>query len=232
MAQDARKFKYNSDYPQPLVVYRQQFTLAPTTPVDPVLFKFEHHLPYTPLVIAKASFNSDFSTSSDISTGGNLGIHSPMEILADATYIYIILFPDNNMTINYVRVIGYAPCDFDGNISTVQNDSSFRFNSDYDYAGCIQGKLTQGELMEVNHNLGYAPQCRSWSWNSISIPGTSIDVSGYSASSYSAITRYSSGVRLYQDVSTSSQYIIYKRSDGESRVGQKPIYYHIYTLEG
>lgn len=226
MAQDARKFQYNSDYPMPLVTYRAQFTLAPGT-TNPTLFKFEHGLPYAPLLVGKASWNSDFSACGDI-TNGNSGVADSIIMQSDNKYVYFVLFPSSDMRANYVRIMGFVPPDYTGDITTISNDTLFRFNSDYDYVGCIQGALDSGDSPIVSHNLGYIPQARVWYYGTATVG--SIEVSGYGIIEPELFTYKNSGVTVRESLTTSTELYTLQRSDEETL--DSKVYYHIYTLEG
>jgi hypothetical protein len=231
MVQDARKFQYSSDYPQPLVTYRNQITLNAPTGETETLIKVAHGLPYVPLFLGKVSEYSDFRTCQDITS--EVGSDSNTTFMwADATYFYFIIFHQSNVAVTeYVRVVAFVPPDYTGDISLVTNDTKFRFNSDYDYVGLYkQGTLEAGSQTVVSHDLGYAPQCRAWTRSNVYIPDRpDIDFYAYGTVSPGITTYTNSGVTAFSSVATNSEYIIARRSDGQEYLDKT--YYHIYTLE-
>lgn len=212
MVQDARKFKYSSDYPQPLVVYRNQFTLTAPAGSDVALIRFKHNLPYAPLIIGKRSDTSDFAVSQDINSVG-YDDRNYVEYYVDSEYInFLFVHLDKTLATMYVRVLGFAPPDYDGDITLIQNDSTFRLNTDNDYLGVYkQGTLTQQTGNQVSHGLGYAPQARAWNLVHRYVTNPSIDVTGYT------------GVNVVTD----SQKITVPSFDSNTTKG----YYQIYTTE-
>lgn len=238
MVQDARNFKYSSDYPMPLVTYRQEFTISAPTGDTAYLIKEEHHLPYTPLVLGKWSSSQDFTQAQDISSveGDDTAI---LHVLSDDTYIYFVIFKNPSKSVTrYVRLIGFVPPDYNGDIQPITNDSLYRFDSDYDYIGLYkQGILNEQTGGMVTHGLGYIPQCKAWAKGDIDITtqgGQVISVTGFSLIEPS-INRYANTGRLaYFSVSTKDKFIAQGKDIEDEDYSLNPedkIYYHIYTKE-
>lgn len=209
MVQDARKFQYSSDYPQPIVTYRNDVTLTGHAGQDVELVTINHGLPYVPLLVGRISEYADFRTSQDVEMVG-YDDRTYIELYADATKIYLLFVHLDKTAINrYVRLLGFVPPNYDGDITPIQNNSKFRFNTDDNYLGVYkQGTLTAG-ANTIAHNLGYAPQARAWALVRRHVNNTSIDFTAYSALS----------------IKTNASNIVV----GDSDTGTG--YYHIYTAE-
>lgn len=237
MIQDARHFKYSSDYPQPLVVYKNQFTISAAQ--DTVsLTKIEHHLPYIPLALGKWSETQDFVTAQDISTTEPIGDTPTIIMRADATYFYFVLFNNSHSAVTrYVKVAAFAPPDYEGDIEIASNDTKFRFDSDNDYLELYQqGTLTRDTGGAVYHSLGYIPQCRAWAWGNTSVGSAGIDIDGFALVDSSIIKYANTGRLEYNSIATKDKFIAYAydadAQDYEIVGSKSKIYYHIYTKEG
>ena len=234
--QDPRNFSYSTDYPQPIVAYRGETTITSGSGEQVKVVQIEHKMPFIPLVLGKWSESQDFTTAQDISSIEDVNGTS-IELLVDATYVYIILMKHPSTTVTrYIRLVGFVPPDYDGDVQPLDNDSNFLFDSDYNYIGVsAQGILDRSTGGVVGHSLGYIPQCRCW-WKSnfsMSEP-VQIDITGYTQMEPS-VNFYTSSNRLeYKSISTENQLIAYgydmNTSDTSLSAFDK-IYYHIYTSE-
>ena len=233
--QDARNFSYSSDYPMPLVTYRHEFTISAPSGQTAVLIKEEHGLPYAPLLLGKWSTSQDFTSAQDVSNAKDVDGTSLM-IYSDDTYIYFLIFKLSNTDVTrYVRVVGFAPPDYNGDIQTIPNNSSYKFDSDNDYLELYaQGILNQSTGGYVEHSLGYTPQCRAWRWTNIYVVGKPIDFDAFEQIEPEIIQYKNSGRLEYYSVATDRKYIAYGRdieNDDYSLDAEDKIYYHIYTKE-
>lgn len=233
--QDARNFSYSSDYPMPIVTYRNEFTVSAPAGDPMVLVKIEHGLPYIPLTIGKWSSTEDFTEAQDLSSDQDIDGTS-LELYADETYFYFLFFKEPSVSVTrHVRVIAFAPPDYNGDIEPINNDSRFRFDSDNDYLGVYaQGVLDQSTGGVVEHNLGYAPQCKSWAYSTVDSSVPPIHFSGYKLVEPGINLYYNTGRLEYDSISTNDRYIARGRdinNDDYSLSANSKIYYHIYTKE-
>lgn len=164
MVQDARNFKFSSDYPMPIVAYQKDVTIVKTSSGDTKTTKIEHGLPFRPLVLGKYSENEDFSTAVEV---GNMVAYNNTLcwVFSDDKYIYINLTSNSAVT-RYVRLIGMVPPDYNGDTDTISTNTNFLLDTDNNYAGCISGvadTTVDGDNgYYVYHGLGYCPQAKIW----------------------------------------------------------------------
>ena len=243
MAQDPRKFKYSSDYPQPMVGYKGEFPIYAEGP-GTTTTKVKHNLPYTPLLVGKWSAVQDFSVCQEI--GGGVGVdNTVLNVYADSTYIYCNLLA-GAATTRYVRLIGFVPPDYSGTAGVISTNSKFNFNTDDEYLGVYkQAKFNAGTFY-VQHDLGYCPQCKVWSkYQTYIYTGNYPNGQGSSRESKTLLgtmpplvtVKYNGKYELQNGASTSKYmgiWAIYNPSDqtisapsGSTNEG----YYHIYTEE-
>lgn len=127
---------------------------------------FNHGLPFTPLLVGYYTTAYTGNTKYDISSYEGGTLVAPITVTADNTKVYIAGFdrtPD--MTTVTFHLAGFVPPDYDGDVTPVEDNSNFRFSSDFRYPKLNAfGKLTAGSgaTMVYNHNLGYIPQTRTW----------------------------------------------------------------------
>lgn len=233
--QDARNFSYSSDYPMPVVAYRNEFTVSAPAGQEMVLVKIAHGLPYIPLTMGKWSNTQDFTTAQDLSADEDVDGTS-LELYADETYFYFLFFKDQSTDVTrYVRVIAFAPPDYDGEIEPLDNDSNFLFNTDYNYVGLYaQGVLDQSTGGIVGHALGYIPQCRCWAKGGVSSTSPAIEFTGYKLSEPDVSLYYNTGRLAYTSIATANEFIAYEKdvnNHDASLSSSNKIYYHIYTTE-
>lgn len=233
--QDARNFSYSSDYPMPVVTYRNEFTVSAPVGQHMNLVKIAHGLPYTPLTIGKWSSSQDFTTAQDLSANEDIDGTS-LELYADETYFYFLFFKDPDISVTrYVRVIAFAPPDYDGEIEPLDNDSNFLFNTDYNYIGLYaQGVLDHSTGGIVGHSLGYIPQCRAWSRSYVYSSDPAIEFTGYKLSEPSVSLYYNTGRLAYTSIATENEFIASEKdvNNHDASLSQdSKIYYHIYTTE-
>lgn len=179
---DARRFIFNSDYPTPYLVYnsgvlslvgKKAANGDPTTTIK----TFRHNLPFTPLLAGVWSLDSDFTTAHDITNVWAEYSATPLvydmrfkyrlDFAADETYIYVSCenYTSSDVTI-YIKLTGFIPPDYSGDVTELFDDSSFTLNSDYVYrkiafAGSVD-IADAGFDVNISHNLGYVPQVRTW----------------------------------------------------------------------
>lgn len=234
MVQDARNFKYSSDYPMPLVTYRQEFTISVPSGQGVVLVREKHNLPYAPLVLGKWSNSQDFTTAQDVSSVADVD-GTELYLYTDEEYIYFLVFKQPSISATrYVRVMGFVPPDYNGDIQLTPNDSLYRFDSDNDYIGLYkQGILNEQTGGMVTHGLGYIPQCKAWQKQEINT-GQGINFTGYGLTEPDISYYYNTGRLEYTSISTVDKFIAYGRDIENEDYSLNPedkIYYHIYTKE-
>lgn len=165
MVQDARKFIFSSDNPMPYFVYYTTHTvvaLANTTTSTQI----SHGLPFTPLLVGYWSDSSDFSSANDVNAEkfGAGGIISA-RVKADAENIYIDSWNSGDSPITiHLKLWAYAPPDYDGQAEAVTDYTKFYFDTDCKYLELAKSGIAteQDSPSEVEHGLGYIPQCRVW----------------------------------------------------------------------
>lgn len=172
----AKLMSINSDFPLDKVVYLHTRTVN----VSGGGFNdqiFPHGLPFTPLVLAQWSFDSNFATAYDVnggprfSPGGTLLFQSIL--YSDSTNITI--FNNNNqgspITV-YWRIYGFMPSTVSEEAGwTASAADDFVVNTEYNYSKLYMSGVTgfsgtSGSTVTVNHGLGYRPQVLVWSENS------------------------------------------------------------------
>jgi hypothetical protein len=151
--QDARNFSYSTDYPSPFVVYKGNFPIK-SLGRGSTTTKVEHKLGFTPLIVGLWSETEDFAVAHDLASG-----ESPLYVFADDTYIYCNVLSSHDAFTWYVRIIGFANPDHEGDSGVISSNATFNFSTDNDYIGCIQGSTDQAYVM---HSLGYTPQSQVW----------------------------------------------------------------------
>lgn len=185
---DARRFLFNSNYETPALILNMSFSLvvgkghydkdvgfiqpgsADTT--------IAHNLPFVPLIIGQWSLNSNFepcydicNADIDIFRNGETGFYPRVSISISANNTNIEFsglnaYTDRSVTI-YVRLTGFVPPDYYGNIEPVQDTSDFQFSTDYNYpklylSGVVNFAQSSPKTQSVDHNLGYVPLARVW----------------------------------------------------------------------
>lgn len=167
---DPRKFISTTDYPMPFLVYSAVFDFNCPAQMLTGNYVIAHGLPFRPLLIGQWSTSPNFQPSYDLAFNflgfsGNLPTVT-IEGYADDTNVHIL---NGNYTSTdqhiYCRLSAFAPPDYTGQVTAVDDTSPFRFNSDYNYMKIYMSGITTLEAdttQEVNHGLGYMPQCRIW----------------------------------------------------------------------
>lgn len=155
----------NSHYQIPWIVHKLNYSFtvpAKTTQRDVTL---AHNLPFRPLLVGQWSDSSSFSPSYDISLGYTQRTQSDrFEVVvfveSDESNLYFFVLNNTTAikTIN-LRLMGFAPPEYDGEVTPVDYDSKFRYNSHYRYQQLYMGGFAD---VDIAHNLGYIPQARIW----------------------------------------------------------------------
>lgn len=228
--QDPRKFAYSSDYQMPIVGYRNEFTITVSPNEGSKITKIAHGLPYMPLLLGKVSDTQNFSSAQDITSDTTIS-NTTIAVCSDSTYIYVSTYSSESAAKTfYVRVVGFVPPDYEGDLSFISNDTSYRFNSDNNYPKIYaQGVLDQNTGGAVVYSLGYIPQCKAWMYYDYFSSGdfVCIDITP-------GITEYSNGRIRYESIVVGDKFIAYGRDiryDDYSLDQDVKIYYHIYTEE-
>ena len=155
----------NSHYKMPWIVWKREYTVSIPASTGCTTVSFPHGLPFTPLLIGSWSNRANFQPSYDLTVdvpGGSTGGQVPLvcQLSADATNVNIMAM--NNVDPSpacYLRLMAFAPPDYQGEVTPVDYSSPFRYNSKYRYQKIFMaGRATK----EVIHGLGYVPQARVW----------------------------------------------------------------------
>lgn len=166
MAQDARRFVYSSDSSMPYFVYKTEGSVYNSGYIMEGFKKIRHNLQFVPLIVGVWSVSSDFSNAHDIASGRAGQDNKGFQAWADGTYIYFhgtVL--DSTATTFYYRIYAYAPPDYTGELTPITDDSTFHFDTDYNYLKiAYEGKVVPGNqrVIAINHNLGYLPIYKVW----------------------------------------------------------------------
>lgn len=160
MFQDARNFKYSSDYAGPFIVYKNDKLEIKALGRGTTTTKVAHGLGFAPLLAGVWSASADFNAAQDISSGSGID-NTSLRVFADDTYIYCNLLAAEAKT-RYVKLIGFMNPEYNGDSGTISTESTFNLDSDNEYIGIAkQGVAEEGEYF-VEHDLGYAPLCKVW----------------------------------------------------------------------
>lgn len=164
---NAKGLLVNSDYPMPWIVYKREYSfLVKKQQIDFTQVHIPHGLPFTPLLVGQWSDNADFNPAYDLAIdipeGASGGQNETFcSVSSDSTNINVIA--ENNANVDrtfYLRLMGFAPPDYTGEVTPVEYTSPFRYNSKYRYQKLyLSGKTTAAT---VNHGLGYLPQAKVW----------------------------------------------------------------------
>lgn len=154
----------NSHYPMPWIVWKRTHSITIEQYGYANDVKLAHGLPFVPLLLGQWSDNASFAPSYDLSVqypGGRTGgqPETYCNISADATNVYFTIVNNANQRTFYFRLMAFAPPDYDGEVTPVEYNSPFRFNSHYRYQQLYLKGRTNGT---VSHNLGYLPQAKVW----------------------------------------------------------------------
>ena len=177
MFQDPRNFVYSSDYLSPYFVYKTETDI--TTPARSTsTVRIAHGLNFVPLIVGQWSNDSDFTVTHDIF---NIGSFDSVYVwcFADDTYIYARQFNgSNNTNTVYVKIFAYAPPDYNGHIQPINDNTEYNFSTDFNYLEIAKSGviIMDGSVQEVQHGLGYYPQCRFWEEGSYVVDGQSVGV--------------------------------------------------------
>lgn len=187
---DARKFLFNSDYETPALVLNKTASMTVGKGhydsdlgfIEPgsTDISVPHELPFVPLIIGQWSTNSNFEPCYDICNeevdmfvNGEVGFYPRVAIgiYANDTSIEITgLNCYTNKSINlYFRIAAFAPPDYYGDVTPIQDTSNFLFSTDFNYPKVLQSGVmdfSEGQYTgtkTIHHNLGYCPMARIWS---------------------------------------------------------------------
>lgn len=164
---NAKGLLVDSDYPMPWIIYKKEYSfLVKKQQIDFTQIHFPHGLPFAPLLVGQWSDNPNFNPAYDLSVdipGGASGGQNETfcSVSSDATNINIIA--ENNADIDrtfYLRLMGFAPPDYTGEVTPVEYSSPFRYNSKYRYQKLYMAGRSTTAL--IPHNLGYLPQAKVW----------------------------------------------------------------------
>lgn len=155
----------NTHYKMPWIVWKREYTVPIDASTGYATVSFLHGLPFTPLLIGSWSPNASFSPSYDLTVtipGGPTGGQPKYfcQVAANSTTVNVTAI--NNVDSSpkcYLRLMAFAPPDYKGEVTPVDYQSPFRYNSKYRYQKIFMAGRTTGELI---HNLGYIPQVRLW----------------------------------------------------------------------
>lgn len=168
MVQDARRFIFSSDNVVPNFVYKLEGNVANTAGTAlGGCAKYQHNLPFTPIIVGVWSLSPDFSTSYTIgdpryAQASGYGFSA----FADSSYVYVRGSSSNSVARTfYFKIFSYVAPDYDGDVTPISDESKFHFSTDNNYLQIHeQGKVTFTDQQVVNipHNLGYLPLFKVW----------------------------------------------------------------------
>lgn len=229
-----RRFISSTDYPMPFISYIGKFSWqrGPWASTDT---RFKHGLPFTPLLIGQWSTNANFNPAYDLAiTAPDYTATRPQyasDIGADDTYIYIYSAnnTDDTTVTFYYRFIAFAPPEFTGKVTSIDGQSPFLLNSDFNYLKIVkEGSATApaGGTTNVAHNLGYLPQCRIWQEHEMSFYDEQSGQYLFPKVVSPVYSQDYAGVLLGARITTSNLIL------GSTQIsGSKKFYYHIYADE-
>lgn len=179
---NALNLAVNSHYKIPWIVWKRELSIT-VDQYDWSTTTINHGLPFIPLVIGQWSTSPNFQPAWDISveTPNYSGAGQPLMALTfGITSSVIRMVIDNNDVRKtfYLRLMAYAPPNYTGDVTPVEYNSPFRFNSHYNYPKIVMsGKAASNT--RVTHNLGYIPQAQVWGSMMVNgvetvVPGTGI----------------------------------------------------------
>lgn len=155
----------NTRYKIPWIVWKREYSILVASG-DEFIQTYSHGLSFTPLLLGQWSTNANFSPSYDLGVlipGGSTGgqPETMCSVSASASYIHFDII-NNAVTQRtfYLRLMGFAPPDYNGEVAPVEYNSAFRFNSHYRYQQIYMQGRSSGNA--IAHNLGYLPQARIW----------------------------------------------------------------------
>lgn len=166
---DPRKFRYNSDYPMPFMVFFKNYDYS-VAAYGYSTQTIEHGLPFTPLLVGQWSTSGDFNPSYDLALEyPNFVGGQPLSAIsagADATNIYLYMTNNDSSTKAFhFRIVAFPPPEYTGLATAIDDNTPYKFNSDFNYLKIFAaGSRTVSARTDVaiNHNLGYIPQTRLW----------------------------------------------------------------------
>lgn len=164
MVQDARNFKYSSDYPMPYFVYKTTKEIQ-VNAKSSASIEFNHDLNFIPLLIGYWSESEDFDSTNDINNPVLGDNYASISVVANNNSIKISASNSANSSKKfYVRLWGYMPPDSNSSSTPVFDTTRYFFDTDYDYLELAKygTAMRTGSPIEIVHNLGYIPQCRVW----------------------------------------------------------------------
>lgn len=155
----------NTHYKLPWIVWSRAYQLEIASGGYIADQTIPHGLPFIPMLFGQWATSSAFNPSYDLGInvpGGGTG-GQPLymcQFWADKTNVHITAMNNSTSTKTFsFRLMAFAPPDYTGEVTPVNYNSPFSFNSHYRY----QQILMQGQSSgAVNHNLGYLPQSKVW----------------------------------------------------------------------
>lgn len=160
-----RDLLVDSAYPMPWIIYKKAHSINVAQYGEVWNQNLAHGLPFRPLIFGQWSTSPDFYPSYDLGVsipGGGTGgqPETMVNVRADATNItFSIMNNQAQARTFYFRIMAFAPPGYDGEVTPVDYNSPFRFNSHYRYEQLFMAGLSDGT---VNHNLGYLPRAKIW----------------------------------------------------------------------
>lgn len=154
-------FLLTSDYPIDQIVGSRTGSISQATGNSTTTIA--HGLSFTPLVIAKWSLNSNFSTSYD-EIGVSVLNNATLKVQSDATNLYLITGNNNPSAITiYYRLLYFLPPGSNATVTaTTAALDKFFLNTGYNYTKIIKEGTLPGGIQVVTHSLGYYPQAEVW----------------------------------------------------------------------
>ena len=176
---DMRRFLLNTEYPIDKIVYLKEGSFVSRANNLTFSHRFNHKLPYRPLLKGSWSFDANFNTSYDFFDDP----YAPSDrITCDLLSTpQEVIFADRNLTRDiqiYYRIFGFVP---DDNILSCPETSStatnkFIHNTEFNYCKlALNGSVdTRNGRVTITHNLGFLPQVDIWTEGSLGLYNRSL----------------------------------------------------------
>lgn len=160
----------DSAYPMPWIVYKREYSISVGAYSEVWNQNLAHGLPFIPLIFGQWSDNANFNPSYDLGVdipGGSTGGQPATMVSVRASATNITFSIINNMAARtfYFRLMAFATPGYTGQVNPVEYNSSFRFNSHYNYQKLFMAGYSTGG--PVTHGLGYLPQAKIWAYSSV-----------------------------------------------------------------
>lgn len=176
---DPRNFLLNTEYPIEKIVYLKHGSFVSRANNLTFSHRFNHGLPYRPLLKGSWSFNANFNTAYDFFNDP----YAPNDrIVCDLISTnQEVIFADRNLAQDitiYYRLLGFAP---DNSLlsypeTATTSPNKFIHNTDFNYCKlALSGSVdTRNGRAVIPHNLGFLPQIDIWTEGAVGLYNRSL----------------------------------------------------------